>query len=161
MVGFSFDGKPLGLLNIRNPPPKGSEAHFAESGIAFIKRRYGIEDVVYGEHKNSNDHNYHRFDAIITDTSSLPFEDAVKADPKGYKVLMAVFFDTRTSGTEAQKLLREMYGCYQFEFVIPNSKASEIAPEIETILKSFDLPESTKAEQAVGEQPVTPPRVGD
>lgn len=145
-VGFSYDGNPLGALNVRPNPPKGSEGEFAQSGIDFLKRRYGIDEVAHNKPKNSKGYAFHRFDATITDISNLPFSDNIQADPKGYRVIMAIFIDTRTTGTVGQKTLREMYGSYQFEFFIPNSKASDLAPEIETIIHTFDLPESTTLE---------------
>jgi hypothetical protein len=142
-VSFGYKDKPVGFLHVRETPPMNSVEDFSEAGKDSLKKRYSVDEVEYHLVTNSKGNTYLRFDAKVPGT--VIDKRANREGSEGFVALMAVFFDKQSGGTDGQKMVRGMFGTFQFEFVIPESDVTTVSAEIERVLDTFELPDTGAA----------------
>jgi len=144
-VSFGYKDKAVGFLHVRETPPMNSVEDFADAGKDSLKKRYRVDEVEYRVVTNSKGNSYLRFDAKVP--GKVIDKQTNREGSEGFVALMALFFDKQTGGTDGQKMVRGMFGTFQFEFVILESDEAAVSAEIERVIDTFKLPDAGTAGQ--------------
>lgn len=126
---FIWEGAPVGGMVLGALPPKDSEEEDIKAVITKgLKSDLKGTSIAYSKFKNSAGCEFQMFTCDIERNNDR------------FAYFLFMFIDTRRPANLAQQLLREKFGCYKFDFLIPRSKDKRLRNQVDYIVDTFTPP---------------------